>query len=113
MGLIPLEHSVAVGGYQQINRPRLKDLRTDPLMTAIRYPDIRVRSQRPEAAEDLRIDADRTRAHDAFIDPCNILARNMRQIGEDVGWRDALGGDRKTIGDLACSSHCFLGLAAR
>ena len=28
VGLIPLEHSVAVGGYQQINRPRLKDLRT-------------------------------------------------------------------------------------
>ncbi len=92
VGMVPLDYSTAMAISQQINRSRLKDLRTDLLMAASRYAELRVRSQRPEAAEDPQIGADRTRAYDAFIDPCNIPARNMRQIGEDVGWRDALGG---------------------
>ncbi len=113
MGLIPLEHSIATTIYQQINRSKLADQRKDLIEAAIRYAELRVRSQRPEAVDDRQIDADRTRAHNAFIDACNILARNMVKAGEDGCWRETLGDDRKTIGDLACYIYCFLGLAAR
>lgn len=113
MGLIPLEYSIATAIYQQINRSQLTDLRNDLIEAAIRYAELRVRSQRPEAVDDRQIDADRTRAHNAFIDVCNILARNMAKVSEDAGWRQTLGDDRKVIGDLACYIHCFLGLAAR
>ncbi len=113
MGLIPLEYSVATAVYQQINRSKLADMRNDQIEAAIRYAELRVRSQRPEAVDDRQIDADRTRTHNVFIDTCNIPARNMAKIGEAAGWRQTLGEDRKTIGDLACYVHCFLGLAAR
>ncbi len=113
MGLIPLEYSVATAIYQQSKRSKLADLQNDLIAAAIRYAELRVRSQRPDAADNSHIDADRTRAHNAFIDACNIQARNMAKIGEDAGWRQTLGEDRKTIGDLACYLHCFLGLAAR
>ena len=108
-----LEYEVAAEIYEQIKRSKLHDLKDDLIMAAIRYAELRVRSQQPAAAADPQIDADRTRAHNVFIDACNILARNMAKAGEDATWREALGDDRKTIGDLACYIYCFLGLAAR
>ena len=59
------------------------------------------------------MDPERTRAHNALIDCCNILSRNMRTAGEDNSWRVALGDDRKAIGDFACLLHCLLGISAR
>lgn len=108
-----LEYSAAAGIYERINRSKLHDLKDDLIMAAIRYAEIRVRSQQPAAAADPQIDADRTRAHNVFIDACNIPARNMAKAGEAASWRETLGEDRKTIGDLACCIYCFLGLAAR
>ena len=113
MAMIPLDYSKAIIFYQQISRSRQVDFRNDLISAAIRYAELRVRSQQPKAADDSQIDADRTRAHNAFIDACNILARNMQAGGEDTAWRAELGEDRKTIGDMACYIHCFLGLAAR
>ena len=113
MGLVQMEYSSAMAIYRQVNTTKLQDLKDDLIAAAIRYAALRVRSQQPAAADDLQIDADRTRAHNVFIDACNILARNMAKIGEDADWRQTLGDDRKTIGDLACYIHCFLGLAAR
>lgn len=97
----------------RINRPKRHDLKDDLIMAAIRYAELRVRSQQPAAAADPQIDADRTRAHNVFIDACNILGRNMAKVSEDASWRETLGDDRKAIGDLACYIYCFLGLAAR
>ncbi len=67
-----LEYSAAAGIYERINRSKLHDLKDDLIMAAIRYAEIRVRSQQPAAAADPQIDADRTRAHNVFIDACNI-----------------------------------------
>ena len=113
MAMIPLDYSKAMTVYQQISRSRQVDFRNDLISAAIRYAELRVRSQQPKAADDSQIDADRTRAHNAFIDARNILARNMQVSGEDTAWRAELGEDRKTIGDLACFIHCFVGIAAR
>ena len=108
-----LAYALAAEIYEQISRSKLHDLKDDLIMAAARYADIRVHSLPLFAAETSCSDADRTRAHNVFIDACNILARNMAKAGEDASWRETLGGDRKTIGDLACYIYCFLGLAAR
>ena len=113
VGMAPLEYSLAAEIYEQINRSKLHDLKNDLVMAAVRYAGIRVHSLPLFASETSCSDADRTRAHDVFIDTCNILARNMEKIGENAGWRETLGDDRKTVGDLACYIYCFLGLAAR
>ena len=68
-----LEYAVAAEIYEWINRSKLHELKNDLILAAIRYAEIRVRSQRPAAAADPQIDADRTRAHNVFIDACNML----------------------------------------
>ncbi len=113
LSMTTLEYYLAAEIYERINRSRLHDQKDDLIMAAVRYAELRVRSQQPAAAADPQIDADRTRAHNVFIDACNILARNMAKAGEDASWRETLGDERKTIGDLACYIYCFLGLAAR
>lgn len=47
-------------------------------------------------------DEARTRAHNVFIDNCNIISRYMLKKGLDNSWRQELGEDRKIIGDFAC-----------
>ena len=108
-----LEYAIAAEIYERINRSKLQDLKDDLIIAAARYADIRVHSLPLFASETSCSDADRTRAHNVFIDTCNILARNMEKIGENAGWRQTLADDRKTIGDLASYIHCFLGLEAR
>jgi len=85
----------------------------DLIAAAIRYA--RLRTDWMVADQDGRraMDDERTRAHDAFIDCCAILARNMEKDGEDASWHRRIGNDRKTIGDFACLLHCLLGLQAR
>ena len=46
-------------------------------------------------AERRATDATRTKAHDSFINSCNILSRNMVKNGEEIDWRYELGDDRK------------------
>jgi hypothetical protein len=113
MSSIPLDYPTAVSLYSQIQAAKSTDSYQDLLESAIRYAALRVQWLQTEG--DVRADVDirRTRAHNAFIDQCNILARMMAAGGEDASWRDTLGQDRKDIGDFACYIHCFLGLAAR
>jgi len=59
------------------------------------------------------MDAARTRAHDLFIEACDMMGRCMQNEKEDFSWRGELGNDRKEIGDFACYIHLILGLVAR
>jgi hypothetical protein len=92
---------------------KLVDLKTELFEYAIRYA--RIRTDWYLATDEGRreLEDTRTRAHDAFIDSCNILSRNMEQSGEDNSWRIKLGNERKEIGDFACYVHYYLGLKKR
>lgn len=91
----------------------LDGLYRDLLQAAIRYARIRTDWALARREERVGMDRERRRAHDRFIDACNILSRNMAREGMDTVWRRKLGTDRKKIGDFACYVHCFLGLDAR
>ena len=47
MAMIPLDYSKAIIFYQQISRSRQADFRNDLIFAAIRYAELRVRSQQP------------------------------------------------------------------
>jgi len=79
----------------------------------VRYARIRVDWELSDQKNRKEMDEERTRAHNAFIDSCNILSRNLHQKSEDNTWREELGTDRREIGDFACFIHCILGLRAR
>ena len=83
------------------------------ISSAIRYARLRTDWQLTSAEERVAMDEQRTRAHNTFIDDCNILSRAMVKQGLSVDWRATLGQDRKEIGDFACFVHCIAGLAAR
>jgi len=91
----------------------LSPLADDLLRRAIRYAHLRAEWFLADLDARKAMDATRTRAHDAFIDACNILSREMNKAGEDNGWRRALGYDRQVIGDFACYLHCFIAIEAR
>ena len=78
---------------------------------AARYAHLRVEWFLADAEGRVAVDATRTKAHDAFIDSCNILSRAMASEGNS--WRRLLGDDRKEIGDFACHVHASLGVRAR
>jgi len=65
------------------------------------------------ADDGAELDQARRISHNAFIDTCNILSRNMIKEGEDASWRRLLGNDRKAIGDFACYLTCILAVQAR
>jgi len=97
----------------EINDSSLKDLRRGLFSSAIRYANIRAEWSLMDKEQRLEADANRSRAHDSFIDSCNIMSRNMLKAGESVTWRALLGDDRKVIGDFACYLHCLLAVKAR
>jgi len=88
-------------------------LRDELIKTAVRYARLRCDWYLADLQQRVQMDQDRTLAHNVFIDTCNILARNMQQAGEDIGWRRKLGTDRKLIGDFACYLHCLIGIDGR
>ncbi len=88
-------------------------LRRDLFVKAAEYAQIRALWQLSSREQRDSMDQHRTIAHNAFIDACNILSRNMATAGEDNSWRAELGDDRKTIGNFACFIHCFLGIEGR
>ena len=92
---------------------RLQSLRTELFAKAVEYAHLRAQWQLSSPANRDHMDAHRTLAHNAFIDACNILSRNMGAEGLDISWRAEIGDDRKKIGDFACQISCLLGLAAR
>ena len=99
--------------YESIRQSSVSELRGIFIDRAVGYAQWRVEWLVADREERGRLDQARTRAHDAFIDTCNMMARAMKAAGEDASWRDDLGQDRKLIGDFACYIHLFLGLQAR
>jgi hypothetical protein len=99
--------------YRAIQATRHTPLADDLLKAAVRYARIRADWALASGDEREAMDERRTSAHNAFIDCCNILSRNMARSGEDNAWRALLGDDRKILGDFACHLHCVLGLQAR
>lgn len=99
--------------YRQIQASKLKSLSDSLIKLAIRYARIRVDWLQTPTGERADIDTERSRAHNALISACDILARNMQLAGEDISWRSQIGTDRKQIGDFACMLHAVLGVLAR
>ena len=99
--------------YSAIQSTKLTELKNTLIKKAIRYAHIRSEWQFLSIEDRASQDADRTAAHNTFIDSCNILSRNMIKAGEDITWRTTLTNDRKIIGDFACFVHAFIGLNNR
>jgi hypothetical protein len=83
------------------------------LLSAVRYARMRTDWGLAPREERVRMDGARSRAHDAWIDACNILSRACAAAGRSNEWRRELGDERKRIGDFACHLHAILGIAAR
>jgi len=83
------------------------------IASALRYARLRADWAVADTAARMTLDDERTVAHNALIDACNILTRYMARKGQSVVWRQQLSGDRKLIGDFACYVHAILGIGAR
>ena len=99
--------------FNQINQTKLFLLKKDLINYAVEYSRIRVEWYLADDEGKAALEDTRSRKHNAFIDACNILSREMLKHNEDASWRIDLGNDRKVIGDFACYVHCFLGLSSR
>ena len=104
---------IASKAFDELRITQHASLRRDLIRAAVTYAH-----QRAEwylAGAELKGDMShaRTAAHNAFIDACNILSRQMAKSGESTDWRGMLGTDRKEIGDFACFVALFVELSAR
>lgn len=99
--------------FAAIEAARPSDLKSAIFAAANRYAGLRAEYTLASPASRADLEGSRTRAHDAFIDACNILSRDMASAGEDNSWRAVAGNDRRELGDLACFIQLFLGLKAR
>ncbi len=108
-----MDFGTAADILREIRATKLTELRDDLIELAVRYARIRVDYHFASAEQQSMLGSSRSACHNAFISSCDILARNMAQHGEDAGWRDQLGQDRKVIGDFACLLHALLGIGAR
>ena len=97
----------------ELEKTSLHGLRDELVEKAVKYARIRVDWQLADRARRVEMEHARTAAHNALIDACNILSRNMVKEGESIRWREGLGGDRKEIGDFAAFLHAILGVRAR
>jgi hypothetical protein len=103
---------VATKAFEEIRDTRHGDLRHDLIRAAASYAQHRAEWYLAATEERGCMGQARTVAHNAFIDCCNILSRQMAKSGESTGWRGMLGVDRREIGDFACYVALFVGLAA-
>ena len=103
----------AIQIFETINTTKHESLAKSMIKRAVRYSRLRVDWYFSNQNERIEIDKERTLAHNAFIDACNILSRNMQAAGEDTSWRLNIGEDRKEIGDFACLLHAIIGIKAR
>lgn len=99
--------------YQVLMSSKYQFLVNTLIMSAVRYSRLRVDWLLSDLEGRIEMDAERTSAHNAFIDNCNIVCRNMGQAGEDTQWRAKIGSDRKSIGDFACLINAVLSIEAR
>ena len=103
----------AINIYEKMKTRELAGFKDDLIRAAIRYARIRTDWKTMPLDERKGKDSERTFAHNAFIDACNILSQNMVKTGEDTSWRQMMSDNRKEIGDFACFLHCILGIEAR
>ncbi len=78
------------------------DLYKDVFTAAVKYSQSRAEWPLWDRERRMAEDSARTSRHNQVIDSFNILARYLRMQGKPASWRDALGDDRKRIGDFAC-----------
>jgi len=107
-----MDLSIAEKIYSQIISSSLTSMVDKLIRSGIRYARLRVDWYLLPTAERHERDNEQRIAHDAFISSCNILSRNMGEIGEDISWRRILGSNRKNIGDIACVIQMIIGLRA-
>jgi hypothetical protein len=108
-----MSNEAMLGLVEMVHRSSQISLRDQLYHAAARYAGLRADWALADPAGREALDALRRAAHDAFIDACNILSRNMAERGESIEWRRELGDDRKTIGDFACWLSLSLALSAR
>jgi len=99
--------------FDGINKTSLLLLKSDLINYAVEYSKIRVDWYLAGEVEKDQMEDLRRAKHNAFIDSCNILSREMIKKGEDASWRKVLGNDRITIGDFACFLSLIIALKAR
>lgn len=99
--------------YDALEVSAYSELRAALYAAAVRYARIRTEWHLAPVETKKEIDQTRALAHNALIDACNILSRNMMRAGENIEWRALLGNDRKDIGDFACYLHAIFGVLAR
>ena len=108
-----MNYEIAEEILKQIVTTKREDMKNDLIQKDVRYARLRTDYQLTPSESRNEIGSLRTIAHNAFIDSCNILSRNMADNDEDITWRKMLGDDRKAIGDFACYLHCILAIQAR
>lgn len=92
---------------------QLKLLQRELFRAAVRYAHIRADWSFLTLDQRSDTSAERTVAHNAFIESCNALSRYMTANGMPTSWRTRLGTNREVIGDFACFIHCMIGLRSR
>ena len=106
-----LDYQTAYQAFTAVQNSKLAELRKSLYKAAVHYATIRAEWEFQSI--DDRVDVARTIVHNRFIDSCNILSREQAKIGEDNSWRNAIGMERKLIGDWACYLSCFIGIQNR
>ena len=90
----------------------------DLLWAAVAYSQLRCEWALASGEDRAEKDERRTRAHDTFIDACNVISRRCGLLGIDQKWRLDIGDaasleGRKRLGDFACYLSLDLALKAR
>ena len=99
--------------FDEINKTALHSLKKDLINYAVEYSKIRADWYLAEEVGKDEMEDLRRAKHNAFIDSCNILSREMIKMGEEASWRKELGNDRIAIGDFACFINLIIGIKAR
>ncbi len=103
----------ATRAFNEIRNTQHEGLHRDLVRAAVNYAHFRAEWYLADQEQKANTNQARTAAHNAFIDSCNILSRQMAKSEESIAWRELLGSDRREIGDFACFIALFVGLAAR
>ena len=103
---------VAQSIFHTVDATQLVDLKRDLYRAAQRHTTVRVEWRLAPTDDRLKMDAARTRSHNALIDSVNILSREQTKSGKYSSWRRLVGQARKEIGDLAAHIVLFLALSA-
>ena len=80
---------------------------------AIEYARLRVDHLIAAPDKQSQLGHHRSKIHNALIAACDALAQAMEAAHEDTLWREAIGQDRKDVGDFACYVHCIMGIESR